>query len=66
LRGDLARKIGSKTRNESCRDDIAGLDDERRRRARKPVRRCGSPINGSIDEKKFATLSILSKGFIGG
>ena len=65
LRGDLAGKIRPNTRNESCGNDRSRLDDKWRRSTGKPVRRRGSPINGDIDEEKFAILPVLSEGFIG-
>ena len=66
LRSDLSGKIGTDAGNESGHNDSPCLHDKRRRWARKPVRRGGAPINGSIHEEKFAILPVLGKGFIGG
>src|SRR5947199_7910509 len=64
LRGDLSGKIRADACDESGRDDRSRLHHKWRRWTRKPIGRRSPPINGGIDEEKFAILPVLSEGFI--
>src|SRR5437763_5000505 len=66
LRRDLARQIGANSSDESGGNHGPSLNHERRSRLHHSVGTSCSSIDGGIDEREFAILTILCKRVVGG